>query len=207
MVERNLAKVEVESSRLFSRSRIPRRLSLLLLMRHITRRLSSSTLSSGEVAKRLCSGLQSRLDGFDSRPRLQNQDNRRLMPAIVISGLTFSNCRNASCPAALQEAGTSTVMAWAAGVSGLPCLASLSRLTGCGPYPRWPPTLRLRQRPPDPETSRFTGATAHRCRSIPIRYRMDTKSVLDAPAWVIYAAIKTALDTGDRHRRQQAETR
>ena len=27
--------------------------------------------SSGEVAKRLCSGLQSRLDGFDSRPRLQ----------------------------------------------------------------------------------------------------------------------------------------
>ena len=80
LVERNLAKVEVESSRLFSRSRIPRRLSLLLLMRHITRRLSSSTLSSGEVAKRLCSGLQSRLDGFDSRPRLQNQDNRRLMP-------------------------------------------------------------------------------------------------------------------------------
>ena len=26
---------------------------------------------SGEVAKRLCSGLQSRLDGFDSHPRLQ----------------------------------------------------------------------------------------------------------------------------------------
>jgi hypothetical protein len=31
---------------------------------------SGSKIPSGEVAKRLCSGLQSRLDGFDSRPRL-----------------------------------------------------------------------------------------------------------------------------------------
>ena len=59
MVERNLAKVEVESSRLFSRSSF----------QGVPEGHPSS--SSGEVAKRLCSGLQSRLDGFDSRPRLQ----------------------------------------------------------------------------------------------------------------------------------------
>ena len=59
LVERNLAKVEVESSRLFSRSSF----------QGVPEGHSSS--SSGEVAKRLCSGLQSRLDGFDSRPRLQ----------------------------------------------------------------------------------------------------------------------------------------
>ena len=34
-------------------------------------RKAHQSSSSGEVAKRLCSGLQSRLDGFDSRPRLQ----------------------------------------------------------------------------------------------------------------------------------------
>ena len=33
--------------------------------------MTRCTIQSGEVAKRLCSGLQSRLDGFDSRPRLQ----------------------------------------------------------------------------------------------------------------------------------------
>ena len=67
MVERNLAKVEVESSRLFSRSRIQKGspASFFLLRKE-------QQQSSGEVAKRLCSGLQSRLDGFDSRPRLQN---------------------------------------------------------------------------------------------------------------------------------------
>ena len=70
MVERNLAKVEVESSRLFSRSRIQGSL-LPVLMWSITRQVSVKQVSSGEVAKRLCSGLQSRLDGFDSRPRLQ----------------------------------------------------------------------------------------------------------------------------------------
>jgi hypothetical protein len=42
-----------------------------MLMRFITGPFSKVTLSSGEVAKRLCSGLQSRVDGFDSRPRLQ----------------------------------------------------------------------------------------------------------------------------------------
>ena len=70
MVERNLAKVEVESSRLFSRSRIQEKGSpaSFFLLRQIVCR---TRRSSGEVAKRLCSGLQSRLDGFDSRPRLQ----------------------------------------------------------------------------------------------------------------------------------------
>ena len=71
LVERNLAKVEVESSRLFSRSRY-REASLLVSLRQITGRCGIVKSSSGEVAKRLCSGLQSRLDGFDSRPRLQN---------------------------------------------------------------------------------------------------------------------------------------
>jgi hypothetical protein len=42
-----------------------------VLMWSITRQVSVNQVSSGEVAKRLCSGLQSRLDGFDSRPRLQ----------------------------------------------------------------------------------------------------------------------------------------
>ncbi len=70
MVERNLAKVEVESSRLFSRSKFREDMTSRLI-RHITGRVSCSKITSGEVAKRLCSGLQSRLDGFDSRPRLQ----------------------------------------------------------------------------------------------------------------------------------------
>ena len=70
LVERNLAKVEVESSRLFSRSRY-REASLLVSLRRITGRCGIVKVFLGEVAKRLCSGLQSRLDGFDSRPRLQ----------------------------------------------------------------------------------------------------------------------------------------
>jgi hypothetical protein len=68
LVERNLAKVEVESSRLFSRSsfrEVPSRVDVL-----ITGRVDIVSNTSGEVAKRLCSGLQSRVDGFDSRPRL-----------------------------------------------------------------------------------------------------------------------------------------
>ena len=58
------------SKRLVSRSRY-REASLLVSLRQITGRIDIVKSSSGEVAKRLCSGLQSRLDGFDSRPRLQ----------------------------------------------------------------------------------------------------------------------------------------
>ena len=75
MVERNLAKVEVESSRLFSRSKFREDIASRLI-RHITGRVSCSKITSGEVAKRLCSGLQSRLDGFDSRPRLQKLSSK-----------------------------------------------------------------------------------------------------------------------------------
>ena len=59
LVERNLAKVEVESSRLFSRSTFSEG------------RCTSFPFSfTGGVAKRLCSGLQSRLERFDSASRL-----------------------------------------------------------------------------------------------------------------------------------------
>ena|GEM_PF-3025258 len=51
LVERNLAKVEVESSRLFCRSRF-----------------------FGAIAKRLCTGLQIRVGRFDSGSRLQIHD-------------------------------------------------------------------------------------------------------------------------------------
>jgi hypothetical protein len=72
LVERNLAKVEVESSRLFSRSRISKREAWLPFFDAAAQSgCNARSVPSGEVAKRLCSGLQSRLDGFDSRPRLQ----------------------------------------------------------------------------------------------------------------------------------------
>jgi hypothetical protein len=61
---------------------------LLLLMWNITVQLSSRTIPTGEVAKRLCSGLQSRLDGFDSRPRLQNTKKIALVAIFFVSGST-----------------------------------------------------------------------------------------------------------------------
>ena len=75
MVERNLAKVEVESSRLFSRSNLkgstskccPFSLENLVLV-------FSFSLRDGAVTKRLCTGLQIRLARFDSGPRLQIHD-------------------------------------------------------------------------------------------------------------------------------------
>ena len=65
MVERNLAKVEVESSRLFSRSNFHKKgkQSLPFFVRGMR--------VFGAVAKRLCPGLQIRLVRFDSGPRLQ----------------------------------------------------------------------------------------------------------------------------------------
>ena len=86
MVERNLAKVEVGSSRLLSRSRIPRNNDLQALFlflfqpasrvttglgRFAPRRFPQAEFPHGGVAKWLCSGLQSRLRRFDSDPRLQ----------------------------------------------------------------------------------------------------------------------------------------
>ena len=67
LVERNLAKVEVASSRLVSRSKISegkrRRSPSFRLSRRLPR---------GGVAEWLCSGLQSRVRRFDSDPRLQS---------------------------------------------------------------------------------------------------------------------------------------
>jgi hypothetical protein len=80
LVERNLAKVEVESSRLFSRSRQQhekgsRPASLSRLRKH----------HDGAVAKRLCSGLQIRPGRFDSAPRLQMNESPAL-PGFFVNG-------------------------------------------------------------------------------------------------------------------------
>ena len=64
LVERNLAKVEVESSRLFSRSRFEK--GKLLLPFFVT--------GFGAIANRLCNGLQIRLAQFDSGSRLQDME-------------------------------------------------------------------------------------------------------------------------------------
>jgi hypothetical protein len=61
LVERNLAKVEVESSRLFSRSKFQKgKLKLPFFVK-----------VDGAIANRLCNGLQIRLAQFDSGSRLQ----------------------------------------------------------------------------------------------------------------------------------------
>ena len=61
LVERNLAKVEVESSRLFCRSKEFRGKAGLSLF----------SCKRGAIAKRLCTGLQIRVGRFDSGSRLQ----------------------------------------------------------------------------------------------------------------------------------------
>ena len=58
MVERNLAKVEVASSRLVSRSKYEGKPPLPFFLGH------------GAIAKRLCTGLQIRVGRFDSGSRL-----------------------------------------------------------------------------------------------------------------------------------------
>ena len=65
MVERNLAKVEVESSSLFSRSNSKGSTSKMLPFL-----VGKYKKGYGAVTKRLCTGLQIRLARFDSGPRL-----------------------------------------------------------------------------------------------------------------------------------------
>ena len=60
LVERNLAKVEVASSSLVSRSKFDKGSTPASLFRQ----------SHGAIAKRLCTGLQIRLAQFDSGSRL-----------------------------------------------------------------------------------------------------------------------------------------
>ena len=86
MVERNLAKVEVESSSLFSRSKFQKGKP----------RLPFSVQNFGAIANRLCNGLQIRLAQFDSGSRLQLQaaytvtfpmKRRNLLQLGLVSGL------------------------------------------------------------------------------------------------------------------------
>jgi hypothetical protein len=72
LVERNLAKVEVASSNLVSRSRFSKVHQHLLAKRevHISH-FDLHTPDFGAIAKRLCNGLQIRLAQFDSGSRLQ----------------------------------------------------------------------------------------------------------------------------------------
>ena len=72
LVERNLAKVEVASSRLVSRSSFARNKNF----QKPTNLLR--TPSRGAVAKRLCTGLQIRVGRFDSGPRLQIHNKQAL---------------------------------------------------------------------------------------------------------------------------------
>ena len=98
LVERNLAKVEVESSRLFSRSRHEKREAWCFpffwqdrdLTQAATRGASESKLH-GAIAKRLCNGLQIRPARFDSGSRLQEtvivpDQTPRLVRGVLCSG-------------------------------------------------------------------------------------------------------------------------
>ena len=80
MVVRNLAKVEVESSRLFSRSKLKGSTSKCCPF--LLEDLLEFDLSyrDGAVTKRLCTGLQIRLARFDSGPRLQNYGCNVILP-------------------------------------------------------------------------------------------------------------------------------
>ena len=74
MVERNLAKVEVASSSLVSRSSFKGKsivVAFLFCLRTFNRPAGGVPDPDGGVAKWLCSGLQSRVRRFDSGLRLQ----------------------------------------------------------------------------------------------------------------------------------------
>ncbi len=83
LVERNLAKVEVASSNLVSRSnysvyviqlhKYEHDTLMLSMFRFVLAARTNQAQGSGELAKRLCSGLQLHLDRFDSGTRLQNK--------------------------------------------------------------------------------------------------------------------------------------
>ena len=70
MVERNLAKVEVASSRLVSRSNFKTGSHGFPFLSE-QQKYVLADCRHGAIAKRLCNGLQIRLAGFDSRSRLQ----------------------------------------------------------------------------------------------------------------------------------------
>ena len=80
MVERNLAKVEVESSRLFSRSNLKGSTSKCCPFSLENLLEFDLSLRDGAVTKRLCTGLQIRLARFDSGPRLQSHGCNVILP-------------------------------------------------------------------------------------------------------------------------------
>ena len=81
LVERNLAKVEVASSRLVSRSKVFR--GKRFAFPFCFRILVWWVRASGGVAEWLCSGLQSRVPRFDSGPRLHVLLSVRLLPSFL----------------------------------------------------------------------------------------------------------------------------
>lgn len=84
MVERNLAKVEVASSSLVSRSKHQGEVLHFPLLMF---RVHSSEHTSGEVAEWLCSGLQLRVRRFDSDPRLHQYAVARVVELVDTADL------------------------------------------------------------------------------------------------------------------------
>jgi hypothetical protein len=93
LVERNLAKVEVESSRLFSRSSFKKgKLMLPFFSRVLTQKIVDQKVDQkrGAIAKRLCNGLQIRLARFDSGSRLhRHRYPDQAAPPTMIGGAVF----------------------------------------------------------------------------------------------------------------------
>jgi hypothetical protein len=84
LVERNLAKVEVASSNLVSRSKHVKNSLFFRIMGSNSFPFLSVINGFGAIAKRLCNGLQIRLAQFDSGSRLQTNT-----PAVHASGVFF----------------------------------------------------------------------------------------------------------------------
>ncbi len=85
LVERNLAKVEVESSRLFSRSRFKGKARTGPSLFHLGSALALADAADGGMAEWSCSGLQSRVRRFDSDSRLHTLHvaHRPMRPATA----------------------------------------------------------------------------------------------------------------------------
>ena len=99
MVERNLAKVEVESSRLFSRSNLKGSTSKCcpFLLENLF--WFYQCFRDGAVTKRLCTGLQIRLARFDSGPRLQSHDSKVILEhyaARVVKSVDTADLKSAA---------------------------------------------------------------------------------------------------------------
>ena len=91
MVERNLAKVEVASSSLVSRSKLldgkKEATGFLFSCHNVAALPAQRSARHGAIAKRLCNGLQIRLARFDSGSRLQTCRSPGPAGAFVFSGI------------------------------------------------------------------------------------------------------------------------